>query len=63
MKKLWLHVTTDRYELPLAVCDSAAELARTCHDKLNNVHTAVYHHKKRGGDAKSKYITVEVEDD
>lgn len=27
-KKLWMKVTNDEYELPLAVTESAAELAR-----------------------------------
>ncbi len=28
--KLWLKISSDKYELPLAVADSAVELARMC---------------------------------
>lgn len=36
--KLWLKVTSDAYELPLAVADTAVELARLCGVTVNTIY-------------------------
>ena len=54
---LYLKVTKDRYQLPVAIADSKAELA----DMLGVARTAVYKGLKRC-EGKSVYIAVEVED-
>lgn len=55
---LYLKITKDRYELPMAVADSKAELA----DMLGVDRTSVYRALKRH-EGESMYIAVEVEDD
>lgn len=57
---IWMQVTLDEYELPLAVADSATELARLIGVTKNAVCTGVYHAKKGG---RSRYVKVEEEDD
>ena len=54
---LYMKVTKDKYELPVAVADSKAELA----DMLGVGRTSVYRALKRR-EGKSVYIAVEVED-
>jgi hypothetical protein len=57
MATLYLKVTKDKYELPVAIADSKAELA----DMLGVDRTSVYRGlKRRKGE--SVYIAVEVED-
>lgn len=58
---LWLLVSQDEYELPLAVADSATELARMVGTTQNNISSTITHQAERG--AKSKYIKVKVIDD
>ncbi|MBQ8429096.1 MAG: hypothetical protein IJX30_03255 [Clostridia bacterium] len=57
--KLYLKVTGDLYELPLAVADSVEELARMCGVSESTIYSSVYRHRK--GQLKfSRYICVEV---
>lgn len=37
--RLWLKVSGDRYELPLAVADTAAELAKLCGVTVNTIYS------------------------
>lgn len=53
---LWLKVTKDEYQLPLAVADTAAELARMTGVKPDSLYSMRSHGVK-------EYIKVEVEDD
>ena len=46
-KKYYIKVTTDEYELPLAVAESARELAIMCHTTENAVLSSIS--KKRAG--------------
>lgn len=59
--KLYLQVTKDKYELPVAISDTPAGLARICGVSKNTVLSAISHAKerKRG----SIYRRVEVPDD
>lgn len=52
---LWLKVTKDEYQLPLAVADTAAELARMTGVKPDSLYSMRCHGAK-------EYIKVEVED-
>ena len=54
---LYLKVTKDKYELPVAVADSKAELA----DMLGRHESGIYRAFKEG--RKSCYVEVEVDDD
>ena len=61
-KLLYLKVTEDKYELPIAVAESQAELARMLGLKLNTVNCA-YHFVRSGKYKNSSYKVVEVDDD
>lgn len=57
--KLYLAVTPDKYELPLAVCDTAEELAKLFGLRKNVVQSAIS--KNLSGRNKGrKFIKVEV---
>ena len=57
---IWLKVTNDKYELPVAVADSAEELAKLCGVKVNNIHSSRSHAKARG--QQTWYRLVKVDD-
>ena len=58
---LYMEITKDKYELPVAVADSEAALARMVGVKKNCISQCIAHTKKRGG--KCKYIKVVLEDE
>lgn len=58
---LYMAVTQDEYELPLAVADSLRELARL--QRTSSSYICKIISGKRGKKSKVKYIKVEVEDD
>lgn len=62
MQKLYLAVTPDRYELPLAVCLSADELGRIFGVKGHTV-LANLCRKESGIKRGAKFIRIEVEDE
>lgn len=55
---VWLKVTNDRYELPVAVADSGKELARICGVSENNVYNAMTQARRRGW--RCQYVRVEI---
>ena len=61
MAYVWLKVTKDKYELPVAVAESAAELARICGTTENYVRSSASHHRHRR--RRGRYISVEVEEE
>ena len=61
-ERLYMAVTKDRLSLPLAVADSAAELARLRGAKRENILCSISRWKK-GTVRCPGYILVEVEDD
>ena len=56
---VWLKVTHDKYELPLCLADSAAELARKLGTSPQAVMSAVCHEKH--GRCKSCYKKVRID--
>ena len=60
--KLFIYVTNDKYELPLAVADSVPELARMTGKNPTSIRTALFH-VRHGNYKHSCYQEVEVEDD
>ena len=60
MKVLYMEITNDKYELPLAVADTAEELARMRKVKPNSIHNLIWNAAKRKG--RSRYIKVVIED-
>ncbi len=63
MKKqyVWMMVTFDEFELPLAVADTAAELGKLVGQSSNAITSAVSKAKHKG--FRSRYHAVEIEDD
>ena len=63
MKKLWMAVTPDKYELPIAVADTGKELAKI----LGVTESNICHlwNRKRKSDRRCKYYIyrIEVEDE
>lgn len=58
---LYMEVTQDKYELPVAVAYTVAELARLRGVKESTIYS--YISREKAGRFKSKYKKVEVEDD
>jgi len=63
MKPVFMEVTPDKYELPVAVADSAYELAALRGVCVTNIFHAVNRSGNYRQAKKSKYIKVWVEDD
>lgn len=62
MSKLYIAVTKDEYELPIAVADSQASLARMLGIQPNAIHKQM--HFARTGQRKwCRYREVEVDDE
>lgn len=56
---VYMLVTQDRYELPLIVADTMAELARLTGQKRSSVASAISHAKKKGFN--SQYVKVVID--
>ena len=59
-KYFWLRVTTDEYELPLEVADTAQELAQICGVKVETVRQCVSRRERHGD--RTRYARVPRED-
>lgn len=55
---IWMLVTKDKYELPIAVFDTARELAEYVGLPVNSVLSAISKCKKRGH--KCRYVRIKV---
>lgn len=62
MRYLYMKVTSDIYELPLAVADSTEELAQMVGARRNTIDSIICH-AKDGKRKRSKYCKVEWIDD
>ena len=60
MKVIWMKITKDEYELPVAVADTAAELARMLNVSVDTIYSATSRRRNRGD--KTAFIKVEVEE-
>lgn len=60
--KLYMRVTQDKYELPVAVADTQAELARMVGVRRRTI-TRALSEARRGVTSYSIYKEVEVDDD
>lgn len=59
---LYVRVSKDRYELPLAVADTCRELAKMCGVTPNLIYSCISHAKKKGYRSEyQKVIISEVE--
>lgn len=61
LKKLYMKVTTDRFELPLIVCDSAGELAAAVGTDRNVIYSSISHRKKDGRGTSYRMVEVDIE--
>lgn len=59
--KVWMRITNDEYELPIAVANSAAELGRICGTNANAIRSAISH-VKHGRKPFTSFICVEIDD-
>lgn len=58
---LWLEVTNDKYELPVAVADTSDELGRMVGVTGNTIRKMVYKHRKGLVDH-TRYILLRIDD-
>lgn len=58
-KVVYMKVTNDEYELPEAIADTIAELARIIGVKRNVISSAMSHARKKG--FKCSYVKVVIE--
>lgn len=58
---LYLEVTMDAYELPVAVADSVKELAEICHTSTNTISSCISHEKAKGTRSRYKKVVIEEE--
>lgn len=58
-KVVYMEVTKDKYELPVAIADSVAELARMIGQSRNTISSAISHAKKKGYN--SHYVKVVID--
>ena len=59
---VWLKVTQDELELPVAVADSAVELAKICNTTPNTIYASLSH-VKSGRFKNTPYRKVKIEED
>lgn len=59
---IYMEITRDKYELPVAVADSAKELANLRGVKFRSIHSCISLHEA-GKLKTSKYIRIKVERD
>ena len=60
--KIYMEITRDKYELPLAVADSPARLAEMCGVTVNCVASSCSHYR-HGRYQRGRYVKVEVDDE
>lgn len=59
--KIYMLVTSDKYELPIMVCDTVYEMARKLGVCKHSIWNALLYSKRSG--SKSKYVEVIIDDD
>lgn len=59
-RKLWILVSSDEYELPLAVADSAGQLARLLKVEPQTIRKQVCNARRRG--INSHYKVIEIDE-
>lgn len=58
---VWIKVSADKYELPVAIADTPLELARLCGTTANTI-SSTWSHYKKGKIKKSSYVKVRLEE-
>lgn len=62
MSNVWMKVSKDRLELPLAIADTAGELAKICNTSPGCIMSIVSKSKK-GIIKNPGFVKIEIEDD
>ena len=60
MERIYMKITKDKYELPIAVASSAKELAEICGTTRNAIMSSIS--KAKVGIIRPRYIRVIIED-
>lgn len=58
--RIFMEVTMDEYQLPVAVADSPIKLAEIVGTTSQTIRSSAYHYRKG---KRQRYISVDVEDD
>ena len=58
---VYMEVTQDKYELPVAIADNAEILAKKCGTTKNSIFSIIAHAKKDG--RKARFVKVEIDED
>ena len=61
-KDLWLKVTSDEYELPVAVADTAAKLAELCDTTEGTIYSSMSH-MKHGQWSPYRKVRIEIDEE
>ena len=61
MSTVWMQVTRDKYELPVAVARTARELADIVGKSENNIRSSIHHAEHAG--RRCSYVRVDVEEE
>ena len=59
---LWLKVTHDEYELPVAVADNSSQLAILLGIKRNSIFSSMYSNKRYGWWTQFRKVEIDEED-
>ncbi len=59
---VWMEVTKDKYELPVAVADDAYKLSELTGASVNNIRSTVCRYE-HGEIKRSRFVRVEMEED
>ena len=62
IRKVWMKVTKDKYQLPVAVADSPGELAEMCGIKKATMQSWMSHARTKEQWRRCPYIRVEWEE-
>ena len=59
--RVYMEVTKDKYELPVAIADTPTQLAKICHTSASNIYSSAY--KRERGIKKGRFLRVNIEED
>ena len=61
MSNVWMMISKDKYELPIAVADTASELAKIVGKTKNHIQSEVSHYE-HGRLKRPRFVRVRLED-
>lgn len=62
-KTVWMKVSSDKYELPEVIADSAVELAKMLNVSANSISSSIQHARVRGSRTVYKKVMIDEEGD